>query len=246
MHRAMPKARHDLLLILRALRRIGPGLRLAARRDPQLQVQIAVHAIGDGAVRQTIDGYAAAQRANGPRDSRHRIEHIELIDRADVPRLGALGITASVQPPHPPGAMDFPMSSMEHVFHRDRWRDAYLWKTLAEHGAPLAFASDWPVTDVSVMRGIQAALTRVPFAGAADERVGLMEVLRAYTAGGARAAHMEGLTGRLTPGFAADLVLIDGDIESIPPDSLGRTGIALTIAGGNVTHDPAGMAGGAV
>lgn len=209
-------------------------------------LQIAVHAIGDGAVRQTIDGYAAAQRANGPRDSRHRIEHIELIDRADVPRLGALGITASVQPPHPPGAMDFPMSSMEQVFHRDRWRDAYLWKTLADHGAPLAFASDWPVTDVSVMRGIQAALTRVPFAGAADERVGLMEVLHAYTAGGARAAHMEGLTGRLTPGFAADLVLIDGDIESIPPDSLGRTGIALTIAGGNVTHDPAGMAGGAV
>jgi predicted amidohydrolase YtcJ len=77
-------------------------------------LQIAVHAIGDGAVRQTIDGYEAA--GNGPRDSRHRIEHIELIDRADVPRLGALGITASVQPPHPPGAMDFPMSTMEHVF----------------------------------------------------------------------------------------------------------------------------------
>ncbi|MFC3085354.1 amidohydrolase [Tabrizicola soli] len=209
-------------------------------------LQIAVHAIGDGAVRQTIDGYEAAQKANGKRDSRHRIEHIELIDRADVPRLGALGITASVQPPHPPGAMDFPMSTMDHVFHRHRWQDAYLWKTLVEHGAPLAFASDWPVTDVSVMRGIQAALTRVPFEGAADERVGLMEVLRAYTAGGARAAHMEGLTGRLAPGFAADLVLIDGDIESIPPDSLGRTGIALTIAGGNVTHDPAGMTGGSV
>ncbi|WP_374647244.1 amidohydrolase [Tabrizicola sp.] len=209
-------------------------------------LQIAVHAIGDGAVRQTIDGYEAAQKANGKRDSRHRIEHIELIDRADVPRLGALGITASVQPPHPPGAMDFPMSTMDHVFHRHRWQDAYLCKTLADHGAPLAFASDWPVTDVSVMRGLQAALTRVPFAGAADERVGLMEALRAYTAGGARAAHMEGLTGRLAPRFAADLVLIDGDIETIPPDSLGRTGIALTIAGGNVTHDPAGMTSGAV
>ncbi|MFN4173456.1 MAG: amidohydrolase, partial [Pseudorhodobacter sp.] len=55
--------------------------------------QIAVHAIGDGAVRATIDGYEAARRANGPRDSRHRIEHIELIDRAEIPRLGALGIT---------------------------------------------------------------------------------------------------------------------------------------------------------
>ena len=205
-------------------------------------LQIAVHAIGDGAVRQTIDGYEAAKRRNGPRDSRHRIEHIELIDGADVPRLGALGITASVQPPHPPGAMDFPMSTMEAVFHRDRWRDAYLWKTLADDGAPLAFASDWPVTDVSVMRGIQAALTRVPYDGCQDERVGLMEVLHAYTAGGARAAHMERLTGRLRPGLAADLVLIDGDIEAIPPGGIGATGIALTVAGGRITHQMPGFA----
>jgi predicted amidohydrolase YtcJ len=207
-------------------------------------LQIAVHAIGDGAVRQTIDGYEAAQRANGKRDSRHRIEHIELIDRADVPRLSALGITASVQPPHPPGAMDFPMSTMDHVFHRHRWQDAYLTRTLAEHGAHLAFASDWPVTDVSVMRGIQAALTRKPYEGCQDERIGLMDVLRAYTAGGAWAAHMEALTGTLKPGLAADLVLIDGDIEAIPAERLGKTGIALTIAGGRVTHDPFAMAGG--
>ena len=209
-----------------------------SRRD----LQIAVHAIGDGAVRQTIDGYEAAGRP----DLRHRIEHIELIDRADVPRLGALGITASVQPPHPPGAMDFPMSTMEHVFHRERWRDAYLWKSLADHGARLAFASDWPVTDVSVMRGIQAALTRVPYEGCQDERVSLMEVLYAYTAGGAWAAHMEGRTGRLREGMAADLVLIDGDIEAIPAERIGQTGIALTIAGGRVTHDPSRMAGRAV
>jgi predicted amidohydrolase YtcJ len=206
-------------------------------------LQIAVHAIGDGAVRQTIDGYEAARLANGPRDSRHRIEHIELIDRADIPRLGALEITASVQPPHPPGAMEFPMSTMETVFHRDRWRDSYLCKTLADHGAPLAFASDWPVTDVSVMRGIQAALTRVPFDGAADERVTLMEVLRAYTAGGAWAAQMEGLTGVLRAGMAADLVLIDGDIEAIPATGIGATGIALTVAGGRITHAGTGFAG---
>ncbi|MES2915955.1 MAG: amidohydrolase [Pseudomonadota bacterium] len=202
-------------------------------------LQIAVHAIGDGAVRQTIDGYEAAGRP----DLRHRIEHIELIDRADVPRLGALGITASVQPPHPPGAMDFPMSTMDHVFHRDRWQDAYLVRTLADHGAPLAFASDWPITDVSVMRGIRSALTRVPYDGCRDERVGLMEVLRAYTAGGAWAAHWEGLTGTLRAGLAADLVLIDGDIEAIPAERLGQTGIALTIAGGRATHDPAGLTG---
>lgn len=206
-------------------------------------LQIAVHAIGDGAVRSTIDGYEAAQVRNGKRDSRHRIEHIELIDRADVPRLGALGITASVQPPHPPGAMDFPMSTMETVFHRERWRDAYLWKTLADHDAPLAFASDWPVTDVSVMRGIQAAMTRAPYAGCQDERVSLMDTLHAYTAGGAWAAHLEGLTGVLKPGMAGDLVLIDGDIEMIAAGEIGKTGIALTVAGGKITHQGAGFAG---
>ena len=205
-------------------------------------LQIAVHAIGDAAVRQTIDGYEAAQQRNGKRDSRHRIEHIELIDRADVPRLGALGITASVQPPHPPGAMDFPMSTMDHVFHRSRWRDAYLWKTLRDHGAPLAFASDWPVTDVSVMRGIQAAMTRVPYEDCQDERVSLMDTLHAYTAGGAWAGHLDDVTGVLRLGMAADLVMIDGDIETLAPDSIGSTGIALTVAGGKVTYRGGAMA----
>ncbi len=201
-------------------------------------LQIAVHAIGDGAVRTTIDGYEAAGRP----DLRHRIEHIELIDRADVPRLAALGITASVQPPHPPGAMDFPLSTMETVFDKARWRDAYLWKTLADAGAHLAYASDWPVTDVSVMRGLRAALMRVPFEGAQDERLSLMESLHAYTAGGAWAAHMEGLTGRLVPGLAADLVLLDGDIEAANPQDLGDMTVALTIAGGRITHKGIGLA----
>ncbi|MFN3723441.1 MAG: amidohydrolase [Paracoccaceae bacterium] len=199
-------------------------------------LQIAVHAIGDGAVQTTINGYAAAAAANGRRDSRHRIEHIELIDAADIPRLGALGITASVQPPHPPGAMDFPLMPTLDRIGQARWKDAYLWKTLADHGAPLAFASDWPVADVSVLRGMQAALTRQPFEGCADERVGLMATLHAYTAGGAWAAHRDHLTGRLIPGMAADLVMIDGDVETLPPETLGTTAIALTICGGRITH----------
>jgi hypothetical protein len=208
-------------------------------------LQIAVHAIGDAAVRQTIDGYEAARTRNGPRDSRHRIEHIELIDRADIPRLAALGITASLQPSHAPGAMDFPLAGMEAVIPKRRWRDAYACKTLADHGASLAFASDWPVTDISVLRSIQAAMTRAPFDGAADERLGLMAVLHAYTAGGAWAAHVEGLTGMLRVGLVGDLVLVDGDIEAIPADHLGQTAVALTITGGKVTYDPAYMVGGA-
>lgn len=205
-------------------------------------LQIAVHAIGDGAVRTTIDGYEAAGRATGHKDMRHRIEHIELIDKADIPRLGALGIVASIQPPHPPGAMDFPLSTMETVIGRARWDDAYLWKTLGDGGANIAFASDWPVTDVSVLRGLQAALTRVPYAGAQDERLSLMDSLKAYTAGGAYAAHMEGLTGRLSVGLAADIVVLDGDVEAMSPKDLGKMVIGLTICGGRITHRGPGFA----
>ena len=199
-------------------------------------LQIAVHCVGDGAVRATIDGYEAAGRANGLRDMRHRIEHIELITQADSPRLGALGITASLQPAHAPGAMDFPAEAMDTVIDPARWGDAYLWRTLRDAGARVVFASDWPVSDVAVMRGIQAALTRAPFKGGADERLNLMDTLYAYTAGGAWAAHMEGLTGQLVPGLAADLVLIDGDIEEVPPIKLGQTAIAMTVSGGRITH----------
>jgi predicted amidohydrolase YtcJ len=203
-------------------------------------LQIAVHAIGDGAVRNTIDGYEAAQRANGRRDSRHRIEHIELIDRADVPRLGALGITASLQPSHPPGAMDFPLMPSLDTIGRSRLRDSFLTRTLVEAGAHLCFASDWPVTDVAVLRNIQAALTRVPYEGAEDERVGLMAVLHAYTAGGAWAAHREHVTGRLVPGLAGDLILLGGDIEQTPPDQVGGMGIALTVCNGRITYSGKG------
>ena len=201
-------------------------------------MQIAVHAIGDGAVRTTIDGYEAARKANGKRDSRHRIEHIEMIDPADIPRLGTLGITASVQPPHAPGAMDFALLPTIDVIGRDRMQHAYLCRTLAEAGAPLAFASDWPVTDVSVLRGAGAALTRPTYdaPGCTDQRVPLMDVLRAYTAGGAWAAHRENVTGTLKPGLAADIVVLSADIETTAPETVAEMGVALTICGGQVTY----------
>ena len=205
-------------------------------------LQIAVHAIGDGAVRQTINGYEAAAKANGLHDMRHRIEHIELIDRADVPRLAALGITASLQPAHPPGAMDFPIAAMETVFAPERWKDAYLCRDLAKAGARVAFASDWPVADVSVLRGLQANLTRPAYAGGKPQGLDLMAALHAYTAGGAVAAHMDTLTGTLRVGMAADLVLIDGDLETTPTEQIGQTGIALTIAGGRIIHQAHGFA----
>ena len=209
-----------------------------ATKIDAMGLQISVHAIGDGAVQTTINGYEAAQLVNGKRDSRHRIEHIELIDRRDIARLGALGIVASLQPPHPPGAMDFDLEPSLSVIGKARWADAFLWKTLADHGAPIAYASDWPVADVSVMRGLQASLTRRPYdATCRNECLSRYESIHAYTAGGAWASHRETVTGQLKSGLAADMVLIDGDIEVISAEHLGQTPVALTIAGGRITYD---------
>lgn len=128
------------------------------------------------------------------------------------------------------------------VFHCDRWKGACLWKTLKDHGAAMCFASDWPIAEVSALRGMQAQLTRVPFEGAADARLSLRETLHAYTAGGAWAAHLEGLIGRLVPGLAADLVVLDGDSAATAPQDPGGMGIALTMSGGRITHRGAGVA----
>jgi predicted amidohydrolase YtcJ len=204
-------------------------------------LQVAVHAIGDGAVRRVIDGYAAALRANGSRDARHRIEHIEMIDRADIPRMAELGIVASIQPCHVPGALDFPLQPTLDKIGRQRWNDAYLCRSLANGGVRLAFASDWPVADVNPLRGIQAALERPVFEGAGDERLDLHAVLAAYTSGGAWAEHAEDRKGMLKAGYLADIVVLDGDIEATEPGRIGQMQVAQTICGGRVVWDAEAM-----
>ncbi len=199
-------------------------------------MQIAVHATGDGAVRATIDGYQAARVANGARDSRHRIEHIEQIDPADVPRLAALGIVASLQPGHAPGVGNFPLDPFIEVVGAAALPNAFLCRSLAEAGAKIAFASDWPVIGVRVLDGIRDALTRAAYPGARNECLSLPEVLRAYTASGAWTAHVEGLTGRLRAGMAGDVVVLTGDIEGVAPAAIPTLDVAATIAGGRVTY----------
>jgi predicted amidohydrolase YtcJ len=200
-------------------------------------LQIAVHAIGDGAVRRVLDGYAAARTANGPRDARHRIEHIEMIDRADIPRLAELGVIASIQPVHAPGAMDFPLQPTMDIVGKGRWADAYLCADLKAAGAHVAFASDWPVADINPLRGIQAALTRPTYEGARDQRLSLMETLAAYTTGGAHAEHAEDRKGMLRAGYLGDVVILSADIEAVPPEEIGAMHVGTTICGGRIVWE---------
>lgn len=201
-----------------------------------LGFQIAVHAIGDGAIRNTLDGYAAARQANGARDARHRVEHIELLNPADLPRFLDLGVVASMQPSHVPGAMDFPAVPWTERVGEARWPWAFPVAELRAQGTPVAFASDWPVADLDPMRNIQAAITRKAWReGDPDQASTLLEALHDYTAGGAYAGHQEHRLGHLAPGMLADVVVMDRDLEATPAEQIGTARAALTLCGGEIT-----------
>ncbi|TPJ59804.1 MULTISPECIES: amidohydrolase [unclassified Mesorhizobium] len=200
-------------------------------------LQIAVHSIGDGAVRAVLDGYEAAQKANGKRDSRHRVEHIEVIAASDVPRFAELGVIASMQPPHPPGAMDFPLEPTVSRIGPARWPLSYAWRTLKNAGAHVVFASDWPVSPIDPILGIQAAVMRKPWASSdPDQSFSLRESLAAYTVEGAYAEFAEHRKGTLKPGYMADLVVLSADIEKTAPADLHKVRPVTTICGGKVTY----------
>lgn len=199
-------------------------------------LQVATHAVGDGAVRATIDGYEAARRENGPRDSRHRIEHIDTITPEDLARLAPLGIVASMQPVHPPGSAGLPLEPTTTIMGRARWGTAFPWRMIRDRGVPLAFGTDWPVSPISPLYAIHCALTRKPWADdMPDQCLGLDECLLAYTTGGAYADFAEDRSGRLEPGFDADLVLIEGALDGLAETENAAT-VALTVCGGTITH----------
>ncbi|SIQ36459.1 hypothetical protein SAMN05880582_1011612 [Rhizobium sp. RU20A] len=199
-------------------------------------LQIAVHAIGDGAVKAVLDGYEAARDANGARDSRHRVEHIEVVHPDDIERFAALGVIASMQPPHVPGFTGVPLKPTVDMIGEKRWPFSYAWRTLKTAGARICFASDWPVSPIDPMLGIETAVTRTPWAADnPDQSFSLQEAIEAYTAEGAYAGFTEDRNGRLKPGFFADIVILDQDVEAIDPARLGSVKPAMTICGGRTT-----------
>ncbi|MCZ4256656.1 amidohydrolase [Sulfitobacter sp. G21635-S1] len=203
-------------------------------------LQIAVHAIGSGAVRSVLNGYEAAADANGTRDSRHRLEHIEVIDPDDLPRIAGLGAIASVQPPHPPGMMGTPLEPTLTVVGQERLPYFYAFRAFKESGAHVVFASDWPVADLNVMRGVHAAMTREPYLPhLPDQRFTLHEALYSYTVEGAYAEHAEDIKGRLQVGMLADIVVLSADIEAVPTDDIPQMTPIATICGGKVTYEAA-------
>ncbi len=209
----------------------------ACIRADAMGLQIAVHAIGDAAVRQTLDGYQAAALANGTRDSRHRIEHIETIHPSDIPRFKALGAVASMQPLHSPAGGLFPPYHAGELIHGDQINTAFAWRTIRESGAPLVFSTDWPVVPVDVMLSIKGAV-----AGTAlppewpDQRQSLRDALASYTRDNAWVEFNEHRKGKLKAGMMADVVVMDNNLEAMPVNTLHTAKAAMTICGGRITY----------
>lgn len=201
-------------------------------------LQIAVHAIGDGAVRIVLDGYEAALKANGRRDSRHRVEHVEVIHPDDIPRFRELGVIASMQPPHPPGCHGLPLEPYLTKIGEKRWPYAFAWKALREAGARLAFGTDWPVSDVDPLWALQSAMTRGRWNDQMpDNRQSLHDALHSYTADGAYVGFMEEKTGRLKEGMLADICVLPVDLEAADPGTLKGITPRMTICDGRVVFE---------
>jgi predicted amidohydrolase YtcJ len=202
-----------------------------------------VHAIGDAANRVVLDAIAAARHAeyalrNTEHALRHRIEHAQIVHPDDQPRFASLGVIASMQPIHATQDM---LAADRHWGKRSA--HAYAWRSLLNAGAALAFGSDSPVEDLSVMRGIHAAVTRRrpdgspgPDGWYPGQRLTVEEAVYAYTVGCAYASGEEAIKGALTPGKLADLVVLSQDIFTIDPMAIADTEVAGTMLGGQFVY----------
>jgi len=199
-------------------------------------LQIAVHAIGDRANAILLAIYDSVARAHGPRDRRFRVEHAQHLRPEDIPLFGKLGVIPSMQPYH---AIDDGRWVQQRI-GPERIKTTYAFRTLLDTGAKLAFGSDWTVAPLDPILGVYAAVTRRTLDGknpggwVPQQKITVAEALRAYTVGSAYATFDEAKRGVLAPGYDADVVVIDRNLFTLPPDSLDRARVRYTIVGGKV------------
>lgn len=209
--------------------------------------QVMVHAIGDGAIRHALDAFEAAAKSNPAPDRgrRHRIEHIETTDAADLPRFGALGVIASMQPFHAnpsPNQIDVWAANIG----PDRASRGWAYASIAKSGGRLAFGSDWPVVTIDPLVGLNMAVNRTTPEGTPpggwypQERLTLARALEAYTSGAAFASFDEQRKGQLAPGMLADMVLLSHDVFELPASRLLEARVTHTIFDGKVVFERPG------
>ncbi len=208
--------------------------------------QIHIHAIGDKAVRQALNSVEAARKANGDLDLRPHIAHLQLIDKADIPRFRQLGVIATFQA----------LWAYRDVFVKDltvpvlgeeRTNSMYPINSLLRHGTVLSAGSDWTVSSLNPLDAIEVAVTRKGLADKPDEnkdeplnldeRVNLMDFLAAYTCGGAYADHTDKVSGSLEPGKSADLIVLDKNLFEVPNTDIHKVKVMQTMIDGLFVYE---------
>ncbi|HXG80474.1 MAG TPA: amidohydrolase family protein [Sphingomicrobium sp.] len=206
--------------------------------------QLAIHAIGDAANAQVISTYEQLAKKY-PGDRRWRIEHFQIADPADIPRLKPAGIIASMQPTHQ--TSDRLMA--EKRLGPDRLDGAYAWQSVLKSGARIAFGSDFPVESPNPFPGLAAAISRQDMNGQPpggwipEERVSFEQALAGFTRGAAYAGFAEDKIGSLEPGKWADFIIIDRDPTRIDPQALARTQVLETWVAGKKAWERASAPG---
>ncbi len=197
-------------------------------------LHLAVHAIGDRANDWLLERYAEAVARNGPRDRRFRIEHAQHLAPAAIERFARQGVLPSMQPYH---AIDDGRWAEKRI-GPVRIQTTYAFRALLDAGARLSFGSDWTVAPISPLEGIYAAVTRRTLDGAnpggwvPQQKIGVEEALRAYTAANAYAGFQEARLGTLEPGKWADFVVLSGNLFALDPVEIETIRVLRTIVGG--------------
>ncbi len=207
--------------------------------------QVHLHTIGDRAVRDALDAIEAAVRANGRRDARHHLAHLQLVHPDDLPRFAELGVAANVSP-YWACRSGYVEELTEPFIGRERSARMYPFASLVRAGAHLAFGSDWTVSTADPLQAIEVAVTRVapdtrelePLLP--EEALDLPTALAAATAGAARVNALEAEAGTIEPGKLADLVVLDRDVLDRGSGPIGDASVLLTLSAGEAVHaDPA-------
>jgi predicted amidohydrolase YtcJ len=199
-------------------------------------LQIAVHAIGDRAIRTILDMFEKLETEDGVSDRRLRIEHAQHLSPADIPRFAKLRVVASMQPYH---AIDDGRWADKRIGPR-RVKTTYAFRSLLDAGAVLAFGSDWFVAPMNPLAGIYAATTRRTLDGknpdgwVPQEKISVAEAVHAYTVGSAYASLEDRVKGSIEPGKLADLSVLSDDIFHMNPVEIENAKVNITIFDGKV------------
>jgi len=211
--------------------------------------QVHFHVIGDRAARVALDSLEAARRANGPTDGRHQLAHIQLVHPDDIPRFASLGATANAQPLW---ACHDPQMDLLTLPFLDPERAArqYPFGSLVRAGARLAMGSDWGVSTADVLEEVQVAVERIHHSDVGrvpvfypEERISLDRAIHAFTMGSAHANHLDDVTGSLTVGKLADLVVLDRDLWDRGAGMIGEARVVGTFVDGRPVHETAELDG---